>query len=273
MRIDPRRLSLALAAAVLCAASPPARGLAQQTTPSTTTRTTTPSADGTRTTRTTGEARPSGADGAAGAAAGGAPGTGDAAGSERPAPDDDGRSADILWIEATGGWSYVNLRQVSYDNLYPELVPVTGSGPTVGVAAGVRIKFLTIGARATFASYEGFDVGTVGGEITLRLPTPVVEPYVRAGIAYAGVGEANYAMFSASTVSVNGWIAQAALGLDVYLNRFLAVGAAFDVDVLNLSRQPATASGAMMLAGVDLSRDGNAVGLRLGGHLAASLHF
>jgi hypothetical protein len=254
----------------LLAAVFPAPGSAQDASASTSGPVAATSPDGPR---TTGATAPSPTTGPERSSAARATGEGDGSASARDESSTDGRSADILWVEATGGWSYVNLRQVSYDNLYPEIIPVTGSGPTVGVGVGVRIKFLTIGARATFAAYEGFDVGTVGGEIALRLPTPVVEPYVRAGLAYAGLGEANYAMFRASTVTVNGWVAQAALGVDIYLNRFLALGAAFDIDVLNLSRQPASVEGAMMLAGVDLSRDGNAVGLRVGGHVAASLHF
>jgi hypothetical protein len=186
----------------------------------------------------------------------------------------DGRDADLLWVEAIAGYSYVNMRAIAYDNLYPSVVALSGSGFGGGLAAGVRFSFVSVGARATLASYEGFEVGTAAAEITLRLPTPVVEPWVRAGFGYGWHGNANYDEPSLSQTSVYGYVIQAAAGLDIYLGKFFAIGAGFDVDVLNLSRQPLTLGpGTASPTGVDLTKDGNAVGLQLRGHLAASLHF
>jgi hypothetical protein len=186
----------------------------------------------------------------------------------------DGRDADLLWVEAIAGYSYVNMRAIAYDNLYPSVVALSGSGYGGGLAAGVRLSFVSIGARATLASYEGFEVGTAAAEITLRLPTPVVEPWVRAGFGYGWHGNANYDEPSLSQTNVYGYVIQAAAGLDIYLGRFFAIGAGFDVDVLNLSRQALTLGPGMASpTGVDLTKDGNAVGLQLRGHVAASLHF
>jgi hypothetical protein len=186
----------------------------------------------------------------------------------------DGRDADLIWVEAVGGYSYVNMRAIRYDNLYPSVVALSGSGFGGGLAAGVRFSFVSLGARATIASYEGFDVGTAAAEITLRLPTPVVEPWVRAGFGYGWHGTANYDTPGLSQTNVYGYVIQAAAGLDIYLGKFFAIGAGFDVDILNLSRQALTLGAGMASpTGVDLTKDGNAVGLQLRGHLAASLHF
>ncbi len=194
--------------------------------------------------------------------------------SEADDEESDGRGADLLWIEAIGGYSYVNMRAISYDNLYPSVVALSGSGYAGGLAAGVRFSFVSLGARATLASYEGFEVGTASAEITLRLPTPVVEPWVRAGFGYGWHGNANYDEPSLSQTNVYGYVIQAAAGIDIYFGKFVAVGAGFDVDVLNLSRQPLTLGpGTASPTGVDLTKDGNAVGLQLRGHVALSLHF
>ena len=187
-------------------------------------------------------------------------------------PEDDGRAADIVWIEAIGGYGFVNMRAISYDNVYPELVQLTGEGLAAGLAAGVRISFLSIGGRATLASYTGFEVGTAALEVTLRLPTPVVEPWIRAGFGYGWLGTANYDEPTLSETSVYGYVIQGAIGIDIYLGKVVAIGGGFDLDVLNMSRQ-ALSTMPVSPAGVDLTRDGNAVGLQIRGHVALSLHF
>jgi len=187
-------------------------------------------------------------------------------------PEDDGRAADIVWIEAIGGYGFVNLRAISYDNVYPDLVQLSGEGLAAGLAAGVRISFLSIGGRATLASYTGFEVGTAALEVTLRLPTPVVEPWIRAGFGYGWLGTANYDEPTLSETSVYGYVIQGAIGIDIYLGKVVAIGGGFDVDILNMSRQ-ALSTMPVSPAGVDLTRDGNAVGLQIRGHVALSLHF
>lgn len=187
-------------------------------------------------------------------------------------PEGDGRAADVVWVEAIGGYGFVNMRAISYENLYPSVVELTGAGFAAGLAAGVRISFLSIGGRATLASYTGFEVGTAAVEVTLRLPTPVVEPYIRAGFGYGWLGTANYDEPTLSETSVYGYVIQGAVGIDIYLGKVVAIGGGFDVDVLNMSRQQLSTM-PVSPAGVDLTKDGNAVGLQIRGHVALSLHF
>lgn len=191
-----------------------------------------------------------------------------------PEAESDGRDADLVWLEVIGGYSFVNMRAISYKNLYPDVVALSGAGFAAGAAAGIRLSFLSIGGRATLASYPGFEVGTAGAEITLRLPTPTVEPWVRAGVGYGWLGTANYNTPGASETSVYGYVVQGAVGIDFYLGKVVAIGAGFDVDILNMARQPLTVGpGFVSPTGVDLTKDGNAVGLQLRGHVALSLHF
>lgn len=248
--------SFAVVLGGLCAAAPT---LAQDTSTQTTTTRTTTAPDGTRTeTRRTERAAETAAPAPAPRAA-------------EPAAEP--RRSEILWLEAIGGYGFVNMRAISYKNLYPSVVPLSGSGFGAGVAAGVRLSIITLGGRATLGSYSGFEVGTAAAEITLRIPTPVVEPYVRAGFGYGWLGTANYDYPRRSETSVYGYVFQGAVGLDIYLGKVVAIGGGFDVDILSLARQPLTVGSGTVPPGVDLTKDGNAVGLQLRGHVAVSLHF
>ena len=249
-------------AVLLCGLSGAARVHAQDTDTRTTTTRTSTAPDGTRTETRTSEGSGTATTGAAAPAP------------HAQEPESDGRGADLIWLEVIGGYSFVNMRAISYKNLFPDVVALSGSGFAAGAAAGVRLSFLSIGGRATLASYPGFEVGTAGAEITLRLPTPTVEPWVRAGFGYGWLGTANYNTPGESETSVYGYVVQGAVGIDVYLGKVVAIGAGFDVDILNMARQPLTVgAGFVSPTGVDLTKDGNAVGLQLRGHVAISLHF
>lgn len=183
--------------------------------------------------------------------------------------------SDIIYIEAIGGYSFVNMKAISTpENFFPTVVPISGSGFAGGLAVGFRLSWLTIGARATLASYAGFEVGTAAAELTLRLPTGAVEPWLRVGGGYGWIGSADYKDPDASETSVYGYVIQGGLGVDVYLGKVVSIGGGFDLDILNLSRQPFTAGpGFVSPAGVDLTQDGNAVGLQIRAHGTVTFHF
>jgi hypothetical protein len=253
------RVAAAVMSFAIALGSVGAAARAQDTSTRTTTTRTETAPDGTRTTtRTTTR---------------GASTSNDPPAEPAPIPEDTSRH-ELLVLEAIGGYGYVNMRSISYANLYPSVVPLSGEGFAGGVAAGLRLSILTIGGRATLASYPGFEVGTAAGEITLRLPTPTVEPWIRAGVGYGWLGQANYDFPRRSDTSVYGYVFQGAIGVDIYLGKVVAIGGGFDVDILNMSRQPLpTTSGFVSPTGVDLTKDGNAVGLQIRGHVAVSLHF
>ncbi|MDW8363868.1 MAG: hypothetical protein RMK74_15855 [Myxococcales bacterium] len=196
--------------------------------------------------------------------------------------EDDGRDADLLWIEGGFGYSYVDLGQFSRDNFLPHIERYRGSGYAAELAAGFRVTFLAVGARATLASYpgsgdfEGFEVGHVALEATARLPTPVLEPYARLAVGYGWVGSANYDVPAMSETDVYGLVASVGAGLDLYLDRIFALGVGMEGAFLNLTRQELR-DGCMgsdcEVATVELSEDGDALGLQLRLMARASLHF
>jgi len=189
----------------------------------------------------------------------------------------DGRDADLLWIEALFGYSYIDLVQFDNSNFLPDIDRHQGNGYVAGGAAGFRISFLMIGARGTLASYEGFDLATVGLDVHLRIPLPVIEPYFRVGAGYAWVGAANYDVPDQSDVSIFGLAIDAGAGIDVYLDEIFAIGVGMDGVFLNLSRQRVDMDGCGSMDSdigtVNFQEDGDAAGLQLRAHAHASLHF
>jgi len=219
----------------------------------------------------------------------GAPaGTGTAAAPAEPVHEEehegDGRDVDFIWIEAFGGIANVNL--VAFGGTASEtdpssgtevFHPVSGTGPMFGGALGFRVWWLAIGARTTFASYDAFQIGTIGGEAQLRLPIPVVEPYIRAGFGYAWQGNATYSVSSAGVseqhaTTVYGWAFNAAVGFDIFLVNWFTIGAGVGLDVLNMARQTDPRAACMGVTDFCPGHAGDAVGYQLSGYGQIGFH-
>jgi hypothetical protein len=192
----------------------------------------------------------------------------------------DGRDVDYLWIEVEGGVSDANLVAFTDSNFVsaaaggtPLFQEVRGTGPFLGAGLGFRIFVFSIGARATYANYQNFDLGNVGGELTIRLPIPVIEPYARVGFGYAWQGQANYANPAMSSTSVYGWSFDAALGLDVYLVEWFTLGAGIGLNLLNMSRQRDPTMPCMGLTDICPGNPGDAVGYQLRGFVQVGFRF
>jgi hypothetical protein len=187
-------------------------------------------------------------------------------------PDEEEEDEDswgVFYLQALGGYSFANVVQFSQENFVPEATELSGSGLFGGVGAGFRIYWITLGAQATLASYFGFELGTVGLDVGLHLPIPVVQPYLRVGIGYAWMGDADYSDPMLSRTDVYGYAIDAGLGLDIKLARFLSLGAGFDVAFLNMTRQALTDGN---VTGVDIQEDGDAVGLQIRLHAQLTFH-
>ncbi|NOY90203.1 MAG: outer membrane beta-barrel protein [Deltaproteobacteria bacterium] len=186
-----------------------------------------------------------------------------------PASDDD---HGVLYIGADFGYSWINLVQFSSNNFIPVAERRDGSGWSTALSAGFRILWFTVGGRGTLSSYPGFEVGTVGLDLGLHLPIPVFEPYVRGGLSYGWMGNANYSNPNLSDTSVTGLVADAGAGVDIYLNDHISIGAGVDAVFLNLTRQKISASAGTMVGDVNISESGDAVGLQLRFHGQLVIH-
>lgn len=189
----------------------------------------------------------------------------------------DGRDVDFIWFELEGGVSDVNLIAFQGGDAFGApgslFQEVQGTGPFVGLGVGFRVFILSIGARVTYANYQNFDIGNIGGDVTLRLPIPVVEPYVRVGAGYAWQGQANYADPAMSTSTVYGWSFDSALGIDIYLANWFTIGAGVGLNLLNMSRQSDPTADCMGATDICPDQPGDAVGYQLRGFLQVGFRF
>ena len=200
---------------------------------------------------------------------------------ERAEAEDDGRDADLLWVEAGLGGAFVDLVTFRQQNFYPSAERTQGLGPMAEVAAGFRVKWLTLGARASLTTLSGaFDLGTVGLDVGLRIPFGFLEPHARLGLGYGWVGQADYQNPRLSATSVYGLVVEGGVGLDLYLGDMVSIGATASAAVLNLTRQDVRTCGSggasspdCNVAGVNLEEDGDSVGLQVRGQAHVALHF
>ena len=188
-----------------------------------------------------------------------------AAADEAPAETKDSH---ILWIQATGGLSYVNLVQFQEENFAPTAVNLSGLGTGLGAAVGLRFAFFRVGARFNYALHSDFNVGSIGLDLSLHLPIPVVSPYLRAGIGYGWLGNFTFSG-TLTNASAAGLVADVGIGLDIRIKR-LSIGAGVDVAFLNFTRQRATDVGA--IASIEVTQPGDALGLQVRGMLRLTIH-
>lgn len=186
--------------------------------------------------------------------------------------EDDGDPYDFLWIDLSGGVSYIDMRALSENNFYPEFVRLSGVGGAASLGVGFRIEFFAAGIRGTIASYgDGFDVGTAVGEVTIILPIPVVKPWFRAGFGFGWHGDGNFNAPRDSQTTVFGWAFSGAAGIDIYLAHWFAIGAGAYVDILNMSRQSINEPVGMP-GDVEFTDPGDAVGVQIRGQVGVTFH-
>jgi hypothetical protein len=176
-----------------------------------------------------------------------------------------GRDIDILWFGVEGGYSYVNLKMISYDNLLPEEIDVKESGPAFGAAAGIKLKIITAGLHLSVGNYGDFDVWSINLDGQIHIPLGFIEPYFRFGIGYAFLGSFR-GQVNMDGVDVDGFDVLGGFGIDIYPSHFFSFGAGMDVTILNLTRTDS-------ITDIDLTQDGAAVGMSMSVQAKATLHF
>jgi hypothetical protein len=182
---------------------------------------------------------------------------------ERAEREDAGRGLEFIWLNAEAGYEYICLQCLGSDELLDgSLLADSGSAFTFGGGAGVRLIFLTIGARFRLAQATDWNLWTLNGEVGLHIPLGALEPYVVLGAGYASLGsfsgELASTLLSAGDIEVSGFNARLGGGLDWYLDPLLSVGAQGTLDLLVLSRSGAGAGavGAAALYAQDVTSVG-----------------
>ena len=136
--------------------------------------------------------------------------------------------------------------------------------------AGVRLIFLTAGARFRFASFSAFQMWTLNAEFGFRIPLGALEPYFTFGGGYASLGsfDKSTALTEAGIdpgkLAAHGFDLRGGAGFDYYLGKTLSVGANLSGDLLFLSREKVStaavpAAGSEKIAAV-YAEDGKSIG-------------
>jgi hypothetical protein len=153
--------------------------------------------------------------------------------------EDSGRGLTWVWIEVGGGFEHVGLQTFNADEetLTAGFVATSSSGGVVDGGLGVRLLFVTLGARARMGFFEDWQLGRIGGELGFRIPIGRVEPRIDLGAGYAALGSLGGAIGGEEVdASVTGYYARIGGGLDVFPVNAVSIGAGVSWEFLGLTR-------------------------------------
>lgn len=202
--------------------------------------------------------------------------------------EDSKRGLEWFWIQAEGGVSYVGLQTfvANEKNFTVGFVPTEATGAMAGAALGLRLIFLTIGARGRVGFYDAWNMFQVGGEIGLHIPLGRVEPHFFIGGGYSALGNINaVANNSANAISVQGGYARAGVGLDIYIAPIFSIGLqasgdfmamvrpGLSLDEINKIKADPNISDAKKALADGLGLEGSSYGLGITGTGVIGLHF
>jgi len=182
--------------------------------------------------------------------------------------EDSGRGLSWVYIEPEVGFSHVGLStfEVNETDLTAGVVESSASGPLVGVGLGLRLVFVTIGARARAGFYSPWQFMSVGGELGFRIPIGSVEPHLSLGAGYAGLGSVRGTLEGVSdSISIRGPYARAGGGLDIFVTNVLSIGANVSWELLVLTRPGVSSDAVAQLRASGNAADAEAQALALEG--------
>lgn len=203
--------------------------------------------------------------------------------------EDSGRGLEFVWLNAEAGVQHLGLQTFHANQLIDaDSIESTQTGPLFGAGAGVRLIFLTAGARFRLASFSAYQLWTLNAEFGFRIPLGALEPYFTFGGGYASLGAFDTGSLGTTLteagidkgdLSARGFDLRGGAGFDYYLGHTLSIGANLSGDMLFLSRSkvtpratPAAGTKAERLAAV-YAEDGTSIGGALALTALIGLHF
>jgi len=184
--------------------------------------------------------------------------------------EDSGRGLEFVWLNGDVGVMHLGLATFKNDKIVdPASMDTTQTGVVVGAGAGVRLVFLTLGARFRYAPLPDAKLWTLGVEAGLHAPFGVFEPYVTLGAGYVSVGS----LPGPDEATIRGFDARLGGGLDIYLTNMFSVGANLGADLLFLSREHHCTIPLKQGSTGFYCQDGSSIGGALTATALAGLHF
>ncbi|MBK9258885.1 MAG: hypothetical protein IPM54_03510 [Polyangiaceae bacterium] len=157
---------------------------------------------------------------------------------------DSKRGLEWLYVDVNGGMQIVGLRTFNLDEetFSAGFVETESEGFVMGAGVGLRLVFLTFGARARVGFFDSWDLFSVGGEMGLRLPFGNLEPHFELGGGYTALGSFKSSLQSGAVQSaldhtdIAGFYVRAGGGVDYYITPMFSIGALASFEVLGLTR-------------------------------------
>jgi hypothetical protein len=182
--------------------------------------------------------------------------------------------SEIVYLTPEVGAQYVGLETLHLTRkLFPSSLHSADIGPVVGVGAGFRFLFLTVGPRFRFGHFRDWDLWTLDAEVGFKVPLGAVEPYFALGGGYVRLGSLQRVSLQDPGARVQGYNIRLNAGLDYYFDKMFSIGAVASGELLGMTR-----------AGVDLNQstgsvsedvyklDGSSVGLAIMASAVVGLH-
>ena len=79
------------------------------------------------------------------------------------------RGPEIVYANIETGYEAISLETLVAEGLRPEAADTSDSGAFYGIGGGVRLGFLTLGARVRRANLNTADLTTIDGEVGARV--------------------------------------------------------------------------------------------------------
>jgi hypothetical protein len=159
--------------------------------------------------------------------------------------EDSGRGLEFVWLNGEIGVMHLGLATFSQDKLVDSSVKTTQTGLVAGAGLGLRLVFLTFGARFRYAPLPDVKLWTLGAEAGIHAPFGALELNGSLGLGYAaGTLAGSSALPSVSSVGkVAGFDARLGGGLDYYLTNMFSAGVNLSAELLRLMRSSKCVTG------------------------------
>jgi hypothetical protein len=157
--------------------------------------------------------------------------------------EDSGLGLEWVYLNADAGFGYADMASFNASSL--AMQQTSSTGPAFGVAAGVRLIFLSLGVRATDLQLSAFNLWELNGEVALHMRIWRIDPYfgVRGGYAFTGSlnsdAVSNAVNNAPPEVSIHGFDVGPTFGLDYYFSSLVSLGGDANAQVLFLQRPKA----------------------------------
>ncbi len=194
---------------------------------------------------------------------------------------DDKRGLEWVWANAEAGFSYYALGAFSQDLT---LQRTNHAGGMVGVAAGIRLLFFTLGARFRYNLQSAFNLWQLNLVAGFHIPVGSWDPYFGVHGGYSAIGKLADGSVSGlvtgssiDQLDVKGFNAGINAGVDYYIASFFSIGFDATLEFIYLHRPPLPLPAGVppsAVAGNSLyESSGDTAGLGAIASLHAGLHF